>query len=504
MPSQINLIRLQTLLVGLSTALAFLLPETIYSAILGWTAVIMLVHLCRVSNNNYRYVYLAFVIAHAIAFYWLADTIAIFGNFPYWAAYLIYILFAFTNSLYILVAPFLLRYLPDKIKTSPIAPALAFSLAEFLAIRIFPWSYAHTQIAFTPFVQIADIAGITGVSLALFYLAASVEQTISTRRLNRNAFISVVVLLAILTYGQLRLGQYSDQSLAQSRPIQKVAMIQGNIPINTKHTLSQFRENIETYIELGLAYEQSDTLIIWPETVIMSAIPTEIQGHQLPFLSPLPRWLVGTMMTDEQGNYYNSALGIDTGSNAFAFYHKLILMPFGEYAPLSKTFPWILDLAHMEGELTPGVGIDLITYPATDTSPKLIIAPLICYEDLVATLSKESVNLGANLLVNITNDAWFGDSLAPYQHNLLATFRAIENRRYLLRASNTGLTSIITPIGKTASQLRTYSQGVLSTEVSLIEEKSIYSGLVGDTPWVVLAIISLVLVIVKFRKHSSL
>ncbi len=507
---------IQSLLVGVSTALAFLLPETIQAVLLGWLSVVLIARLARISNNSYKFIYLSIVIAHAIGFYWLIDTISIFGNFPYWAACLIYILFTLTNSLYILVVPFLLRNLPTKLNSYFLTLPIAWTIAEFLSIRIFPWHYAHTQLAFLQFVQIADIAGALLVTFLLFWVGSLVESFFnfsgardhgekSSRKtllnLSPPVLFPIIFLVLTLIYGQFQINYFSNSD----SPSHKVVVVQGNIPIGDKHSSSLFRENIETYKSLGSAYEEKDNLIIWPETVVMAALPSNFsKPRPLPFLSPTPKWLVGSLTSDMKGNLFNSAIAVNEGSLAFDVYHKLILMPFGEYVPFSKSFPWLLELAHMEGEITPGEGVNVLTYPETTTTPELNIATLVCYEDIVSDLARNSVLKGADLLVNITNDAWFGETVAPYQHNLLAVFRSIENRRYLIRAANTGVSSIIDPTGKTASQLRAFSQGVLSSEITPRYELSIYTKYLGDLPWWILSILSLSYAIWTAFKEKSL
>lgn len=488
---------LQAILVGITCALAFVLPNTLYAVLLGWLSALLLVHVMNRSCGAYKYLYIAFVVAHGIAFTWLIATISTFGNFPYWLSVLLYFLFCLTNSLYILVASFLFKHLPPFFHRWLIALPIGVTVAEFLSIRIFPWHYGHTQLAFSSLVQIADISGAPLVTFLLFWTASLIERTIRERKVDVVALPIAATLTFALIYGNLRINQFDSPT----GPTHKISIVQGNIPIFDKHEPELYRANIDTYKNLGLAYEVKNNLIIWPETVVMAPLPAHnIAGRTLPFLSPIPKWLVGAMTLDDKNNVYNSAIAVTEGSKVQDIYHKLILMPFGEYVPFSKTFPWLLEAAHMAGELTPGDGIKVITYPATDETPELRVAPLVCYEDVVADLSRDAVRAGANLLINVTNDAWFSDTAAPYQHNLLASFRAIENRRYLIRAANTGLSAVITPTGKTASQLKTFSQGVLSTVIEPVNTLSPYSGYVGNKLLWGISLLSLGLSLLSFRR----
>ena len=481
-------IRTQTLLAGISLAVAFLLPNTLYAVLLGWLSALLFAHIIRATKGMFRYPYLACVTAHIFAFYWLAGTIKIFGHFPSWASLLIYILFCFTNSLYFLVVPFFYRNMPSWFQKNELALPIAVTVAEFLAIRIFPWHFGHTQIAFLPFVQIADIAGVPIVTFIMFWCASALETSIKNRSLNKAFFAPALATLLVIIYGFWRMNQFE----AISGESQKIVLVQGNIPIEEKHSSQSFRANIETYLSLGDAYVETNPLIIWPETVIMNALPADrLTGLKIPLLPTGPKWLIGSITGDSEGNYYNSAIAVGEDAKATDVYHKLILMPFGEYMPFAKKYPWLLDVAHMEGELSPGKDVKVLNYAASENSPELKVAPLICYEDIVSDLARRATQNGANLLVNITNDAWFGDSVAPYQHNLLASFRAIENRRFLIRATNTGLSAVIAPTGKTVSQLKTYSQGVLSTEAVPLSMLSPYTEFFGDLPIWLLTILAI-------------
>lgn len=494
-------LQIQSILVGVSCALAFLLPGTWYSVAIGWLSAVLLCHVLVRSGGAYKYPYIAMVLAHAIAIYWLIETIHTFGNFPLWLSVIIFGLFCFTNSLYILVASFIFKHLPAPFHKWNLAAPLGIAVAEFLSIRIFPWHFGLTQIKFLPFVQIADIGGPVLVSFLMLWIASSIERFLRERAASKPLLVAFSVGAVSIIYGLFRIQEFSSPS----GPTHKVSVIQGNIPIFDKHASELYRANIGTYNSLSEAYHIKDNLIIWPETVIMTPLPANnVTGMSLPFLSSTPKWLVGAMTLGGKNDVYNSAVAIDSDSQVVDVYHKLILMPFGEYVPFSKTFPWLLDAAHMAGEISPGDGIKILKYPASDSGPELRVAALICYEDVVADLSRKSVAQGANLLINLTNDAWFGDTVAPLQHNLLASFRAIENRRYLIRAANTGLSSIINPLGETTSLLQPFSQGVLSTVVEPLETNTPYSYLFGNSINWGISLIGLVFAGYGFKKRKEL
>jgi apolipoprotein N-acyltransferase len=166
-------------------------------------------------------------------------------------------------------------------------------------------------------------------------------------------------------------------------------------------------------------------------------------------------------------------------------------MPFGEYTPLGGIFPWLKELNGMAGEFSAGKSAVVFQYPLDGAAEeKLKVSPLICYEDIVPSLSREAVQEGAEILVNLTNDAWFGNTVAPHQHHLIASFRSIENHRYLLRSTNTGLTAIVDPVGRTVGSLPPYSEGVLRSEVIPFDNRTIYS-VFGDRMWWIMVFLTL-------------
>jgi apolipoprotein N-acyltransferase len=173
----------------------------------------------------------------------------------------------------------------------------------------------------------------------------------------------------------------------------------------------------------------------------------------------------------------------------------MILMPFGEYTPLASWLPFLRDINATAGQFTAGEAPKVLTFPLS-SGAEARVAPLICYEDIIPSLAHEAVRNGAEVLINQTNDAWFGDTVAPYQHHLIASFRAIENRRYLLRSTNTGLTAVVDPVGRTLASLVPYSEGVLPMEVTLLSYRSIFSRYPVDLIWLLIAAVG-VLIVVK-------
>jgi len=157
-------------------------------------------------------------------------------------------------------------------------------------------------------------------------------------------------------------------------------------------------------------------------------------------------------------------------------------MPFGEYLPLASAFPAIRRLSPETGGFTAGTGVSLFRLPGAVT-----IGPLICYEDLLARLPRAATAAGAEVLLNILNDAWYGNTAAPYQHQALALWRAIENRRYLLRGSNTGVTSIIDAAGRVVAEGQLFRSLVVRGTIPRLQLTTVYTRYGDVFAWLVVA-----------------
>lgn len=221
------------------------------------------------------------------------------------------------------------------------------------------------------------------------------------------------------------------------------------------------------------------SLVIWPESAVEVRLPEEMGRLPSEILPPLPAdasFIFGARSF--RGNpafpnlkTFNSAFLADSQGRVLGYYHKQVLLAFGEYIPFAAILSKLPGLSSLGDGFTPGDGPRTLDLPAG-----IKVAPLICYEDLMPGLARRFVaEKGANLLVNLTNDAWFGDSVAPWQHARLAQWRAIETRRSFVRVTNTGLTTVINPRGKMVQTLPTFSSGVLTAKVEVME---------GETPYV--------------------
>lgn len=329
----------------------------------------------------------------------------------------------------------------------------AWVLLEYLRSYLFtgfPWALlGFSQYKNLPVIQIADITGAWGVSFLIMMVNAAMYQVLGSRflvlgKIKIKNYLFVLLFLALaLGYGYYRLNL--EPITYNLEPI-KISVIQGNIPQAIKWDWRARNFILNNYKELtSESAKGSPALIIWPEASVPGVLGEDDAVFEQVFS------LAGRLNIDlligavswRSGNYFNSALFIDRSGKPAKIYNKLHLVPFGEFVPFKKTFPFLQAIAPI-GDIQPGREHTIFAKPCP-------FGVLICFEDLFPELSREFVKRGAKFLVNITNDAWYKEGSAAYQHFSASVFRAVENRVYLARAANTGISGFIDPRGRILS-----------------------------------------------------
>jgi apolipoprotein N-acyltransferase len=426
------------------------------------------------------------------AFYWLVYTIHVFGGFGYGLSAFFYAsLSLFTACQFVLFALALRWTGPGPLVLA--APLLWVSL-EYLYPNLFPWRMGHCQLRVPVLLQIGELTGPYGLSFVMVWVSAAVVRALQRPRRLAPLAAAVAATAALVSWGLLRLPAI-DAAMAAA-PTLRVALVQGNVGIKEKGDVRYFDINLDTYTRLSEPLQDEVDVFIWPETVSQHWIAsdtTRLEGGDNPFESLRRHLIFGGLAFKLTGprtaDEYNSAFLMGPDGTLLARYDKRILMPFGEYIPFVSRFKWIRDLSPQTGFYTAGQTIAIF-----DVGGKARIGQLICYEDLLSSMSRASTLAGADLLVNILNDAWYGDTAAPHQHQALALWRAIENRRYLLRGSNSGVTSIIDPAGRVAAEGGVFREEVVAGTVHLLRTETFYTRYGDVFAWSVLAIAAILLV----------
>ncbi|MFA6384182.1 MAG: apolipoprotein N-acyltransferase [Candidatus Omnitrophota bacterium] len=317
----------------------------------------------------------------------------------------------------------------------------------------FPWALlAYSQSHTLAAIQVADITGAWGVSFlvmmanaAIYVLWKHVQCGPSIRK--GPVVAAGCILLCVYLYGVVRLHPGACNPGAGSNHV-KVSVIQGNIPQELKWD-QYSRENIMLrYISLSReAAGDGPDLIVWPEAAVPAILDrgSAYGGYLREFVNSSRVSLLTGAVTSRQAQYYNSAVLLQPDAGV-AIYDKIHLVPFGEYIPLRPVLGFLETIAPI-GEIRRGSEYRVFQLGAPGRMPRPAFSTLICFEDAFPEISRRFVNAGARFLVTVTNDAWYQRTSAPYQHFQASVFRAVENRVWMARSANTGVSGFIRPDG---------------------------------------------------------
>ncbi|MBI4374046.1 MAG: apolipoprotein N-acyltransferase [Deltaproteobacteria bacterium] len=370
--------------------------------------------------------------------------------------------------------------------TLPICWLLQDWLRNFFPFGGFSWSsLAYSQGESLNLIQIADLTGPYGVTfLILVSNSLFGEVILFLKKKGRPPWVAATfftfLICGTLGYAKFRTAQLGP--LIDSLPEKKLALVQGNIPQSEKWEPENIEELLNDHLELSRLAEKEyrPDLILWPEASYPAVASEEAARFQVidQLKTPLLMGVVsydGVIPDDWPPpagwgfHLYNSAMLIRPGGYPEAVYHKNHLVPMGEYVPLPRLLFFMEKLVFGMADFTPGGRFHLM-----DTGA-MKIGVTICYEDLFPEIARRFTRGGANLLVNITNDAWYEKSSAVPQHVEFSRFRAIENRRYLARATNTGITAVFDPLGQEVVRAPLFEKAVLPAIVRLGGPISFYT-----------------------------
>ncbi|HQC50916.1 MAG TPA: apolipoprotein N-acyltransferase, partial [bacterium] len=432
---------------------------------MGWIAWFALVPLfVAIRGLAPRKVFLLTFVAafvwYGTSVFWVGNAMYVFGGLSLSISSLITLLLVLVVTLHISLAPAIAAFISQRWRGEPILllPLVWVAMELFrnyFPCGGFPWStMAMSQWKYLPLIQIADIVGAYGVIFLVVFINASIAEAIfflCKKNVSHPLFklsISILIIAGVLSYGYFRMGRID--SISESSEIYPIALIQGNISQDEKWDSGKAQKNLDAYRqEAAKLLHGQVQLIVWPE----ASFPWYLKGDskELPpsnfgipegFIGKAPFTLFGAILSEENDIYRNSAVLVDSGGKVESVYHKVHMVPFGEYVPYEKLFFFLRRIALPTGNFIPGEDI----HPMSAGGVRF--TPLICYEDIFPELARSSTLQGGEFIANITNNAWFGRTAAPFQHLALSIFRAVENRRYMLRSTNTGVSAVVDPVGR--------------------------------------------------------
>ncbi len=443
------------------------------------------------ARESFRIGFIAGLVHYLTLLYWVVPVMRTYGYLPWYLSVAILFLFAAVLALFPAVFSMTLAAVGRTPMRCIVAIPLIWVALEYVRTFIFtgfPWALlGHTLYLREHLIQIADLFGAYGVSflIALSNAAVFVVLNYARRKTWHNLPVSKPLLfgtVGIFTFALLITWMYGAwriraiDSLMAASPTARVAVIQGNIDQAIKWDPAHQMAAIKKHQRLSQAAKsENPDLIVWPE----SATPFYLFFDQRPtemVMSGIEKagidFLVGSPSIAKQGEkviYYNSAYLISPTRKDVSKYDKTHLVPYGEYVPFERWLPFLGKLVAQVGDFRPGKPGKTLSWD------KDALGIQICYEVIFPGLSRKLVKNGATLLINITNDAWFGTTSGPYQHFSMTIFRAVENRRALARAANTGISGFIDPVGRILTSTRLLEEAALTHPLPLLREITVYS-----------------------------
>lgn len=406
----------------------------------------------------------------------------------------------------------------------PLVFAGAFAAGELVFPLLFPWYFAAAVHNVPVLMQLADIGGPILVSLVLVAinlavaeplrakLAGSVtvekgpssEKKIAFPLDKRVVGVGVLSLLVALLYGAIRISMTNAKvEHAQSA---KVGYVQGNMGLMAKR--ENPGEGLRRHRQLTAELKaKGDDLVVWSETSATfptrEDLATKSNFYKEKFTASLGvPTIFGAVLyrvDPDRERWFNTALATDAKGEIRGRYDKQFLLAFGEYLPLGDTFPILYKWSPHSGRFSAGTSLEPVDVDINGTVHKVSV--LICYEDVLPGFTNRAVSHAEpELLVNMTNDAWFGDTTEPWEHLALAQFRAVEHRRFLVRSTNSGVSAVIDPNGTVMPDTIStpFKAEAKDAVIHWMKGGTVYE-VIGDGPWY---LITLLMAVTAFRKRG--
>jgi len=428
-------------------------------------------------------------------FYWLVNTLTDFSGFPMPVCLLIASIFYLFQGLQFVVILWLWARARSRGFASTPALVAAYLASEAAFPMLFEHYYGASLHPVPVLMQVADLGGPMMCTALTMGSAGALYELVSAR-LDRRPWprlwpaLAGSYLLFALGYGAYRL--HTEEARAAAAPHLTIGVVQANMGLFEKWQDPQLGVVRHVAATRALTAAEDPDLVVWPESAVTFFLPNGLRS--------LSQWPLGRRLgidrlgvpivfgglrqvaTEGGGHEDRNTAFLAGGDGAIlGTYDKAYLLAFGEYLPFGDTFPQLYDLSPMSGRFRPGNDPSPVVLSARD-GHEYRMSVLVCYEDIVSSYVRRAVDVGdPHVLLNVTNDSWFGDTQEPWVHLSLARFRAIEHRRSLIRATNSGVSAIVDATGQIVRQSALFEQQTLSASVPMLAGTTTLYGLVG--PW---------------------
>jgi apolipoprotein N-acyltransferase len=424
-----------------------------------------------------------------LGFYWMVDMMKQFSGFSAPICMLLLLIVnAFEGGRMGLFAWLFARGTQRFPKHAGLLFLSALVTSELTFPVLFFWSFGAVLHKAPLFTQVADLGGVFAVTLVVtaanFGLAEPLVARIERRPVNLRAALPYLLVPVVAgLYGLLRIHQV-DQRVAAA-PKAEIGLVQADMSLMEKRT--HHDEGMMRHLQATreLTSKQHLDLVVWSETSVMGAMLEDQAARIVPraFAARLHvpvlfgAVLVKPVSDAREYAYYNSALITGRDGEVHGRYDKQELVPFSEHMPFGHEIPKLYEISPNSGKFDPGESNEPL--PLGDH----LIATLICNDDVVPALgNRVTKNPNVDLLANLTNDAWFGDTTEPWIHLALAEFRAIEHRRFFVRSTNSGVSAFIDPVGRVLATSETFKEQTLVHQIAWLHGRTVYEAL-GDWPY---------------------
>lgn len=477
---------------------------------------------CKNADLNWRRLFflgwLTQFVLSLIGFYWIAYVSHEFGFMPWPLAIAVAVLFAATVHLYIPFALVCAHWCRKKRNLNFGQFAILFccflSMGEAFWPSLFPWNFGYTLLWIaSPIAQWADAIGFLGLSFLIALTSAALAWIFLERR--QLSYLFLASIFCLWSFFRFT-GEERATPWKESRRSLNILQVQANISNLERMKAESGQGNLMDILrqftdvtDVGLRTQQTD-LIVWPEGAfpdflnshlsyrpLPEALRTYVAEKRIPLLTG--SYSSPAASTNKRSRVFNSLFLLNGDGTQSEPVDKTLLLPLGDYTPFADRYPWLAKISPV------GVGFAHGKGPQTIPFQEFKIGAQICYESLYPEFTTELVHQGADLLVNLTNDSWFGPTSEPPQHMLMTLARAIEARRPLVRSTNTGITTGILATGKFLQQSPLFQawQGHFFIEIPKKSDLSFYSQNSGRLRWAPLLIALLILLGDKVLKRES-
>ncbi len=484
----------------LSGALTYLSFERFSLFPLAWISLSIPIYIL-ISKKRYPFL-IGFSWAfsfYTISLYWLVNVMSNYGNLSLFLSIIFFLILVIAlSSLFGLIFFSINSVINSFPSLEFITPPLFWVSLEYILTFLltgFPWNLmGYSQIHFIPIIQLSSITGVYGISFLIIFFNSSIAKSLKSRDF-KWLIPSLILFIICLFYGIYLI----DKGFKKEGSL-RIAVVQGNTSMDDElfRNANLLEKKFLDYLEMTKkAINQNARLVIWPETSVPILFRYDIRKGIIFELSRNTNTFILASFTDwREGKFYNSVFLISPSNSISSVYDKIHLVPFGEYVPFKKIFGFFESITKEVGDYTPGSQIVL------HSIDKIKFGSPICYEIIFPYMVRRFVKEGAQFLVTVSNDGWFGRSDAPYQHFSIASMRCVENRRYLLRATSTGVSGIVDPFGRVLKKIDLGKMEFAIEDIYPINEKTFYSKYGDILAKSCLTISSILFILSLWRKNK--